>query len=80
MWKDDRFMCNLNWGSTLIFHDILKSHKIVFIVYISLKNYKIWMLRPCFIPEVACSVLSVGIFSVSSLLRDVFSTAWEHYV
>ncbi len=43
-----------------------------------LKNYKIWKRRPCFIPQVTCSVLSVGVLSVSSLLCDVFFTVWEH--
>ncbi len=47
------------------------------------KNDKIWklrVLRPCFIPEAACSVFSVSVLSVSSLLCDVFFTAWEHDV
>ncbi len=38
---------------------------------------EILKLRPCFIPEVACSVFSVGVLPVSSLLCDVFFTAWE---
>ncbi len=40
------------------------------------KNDTIWKLRLCFIPKVTCSVLSVGALSVSSLLHDVFFTAW----
>ncbi len=34
---------------------------------------KLRVLRPCFIPEVTCSVFSVSVLSVSSLLCDVFS-------
>ncbi len=45
-----------------------------------LQNDKIWKLRPCFIPEVTCSVLTVGMLSVSSLLHNVFFTVWEHGV
>ncbi len=30
-------MCRLNWGATLIWHNTLKSHKIIFIVWITLK-------------------------------------------
>ncbi len=33
-----------------------------------------------FMYKVTCSVLSVGALSVSSLLHDVFFTAWEHDV
>ncbi len=40
-----------------------------------LQNDTILKLTPCFIPNVTCSVLSVGTFSVSSLLRNVFFTA-----
>ncbi len=43
-----------------------------------LPNFKIWKLTLCFIPKVTCSVLSVGELSVSSLLRNVFFTVWEH--
>ncbi len=39
-----------------------------------------WRRRLCFIPEVSCSVLSVGVLSVSSLLCNVFFTTWEHDV
>ncbi len=42
------------------------------------KNDKNWKLRPCFLSEVTCSVLSVGMLSVFSLLRNVFFTVWEH--
>ncbi len=52
--------CRLNWAATVIWHDTLKSNKTVFIVWISLKNDRIWKLRLCFIPKVTCSVLSVG--------------------
>ncbi len=45
-----------------------------------LQNDKNWKLRLCFIPKVTCSVLSVGVLSVYSLLRDVFFTAREHDV
>ncbi len=40
----------------------------------------IWKLRVCFIPKATCSVLSIDELSVSSLLRSVFFTAWEHDV
>ncbi len=39
-----------------------------------LKNDKIWKLRPCFVET--CSVLSVGVLSVSYLLRSV-CVVWE---
>ncbi len=64
----------------MIIYHTLKSLKTIFIVWISLKNVKIWKLRPCFTPEVTWSVLSVSTLSVSSLLRDVLFTAWEHDV
>ncbi len=38
IWKDDRFTCLLNWGVSLICYDSLKSHKTVFIVWISFKK------------------------------------------
>ncbi len=44
-----------------------------------LKDDNIWKLRLCFIPIVTCSVLPVSMLSVSSLLHDVFFTAWEQF-
>ncbi len=74
--KRHQFTCCLKWSA--ICHDTIKSPKSVFIVWVSLKIDKIWMLTLCFIPNITCSVLSVGALSVSSLISDVFSTEWEH--
>ncbi len=35
---------------------------------------KIWKLKPCFIPELTCSLFLVAVLSISSLLRNVFFT------
>ncbi len=61
-----RSCVHLNWGTTVICHNTLKSHKIVFFNF--LKKDHIWKLRLCFIPE----VLSVGVLLVSSLLLDMY--------
>ncbi len=48
-----------------------------------LKSLKFELKNPAetlFIPEIICTVLSVGVLSVSSLLRDVFFTPLEHGV
>ncbi len=74
--KDDLFTCCLNWGATVTCHDTLKSYKTLFIVWISF--FLLLKGRPCFIPEVTCSVFSVGVLSVFSLFPDVFFTVWEH--
>ncbi len=74
----DWFTCCLNWDTTAFCCNTLKSHLMVFIVWISLKNDRIWKLILCFIPKVTCSVLFVGVLSVSSLLCNVFFTTWGH--
>ncbi len=38
IWKNDLCMCCLNWRATAIRHNTLKSHKTVFIVWISWKK------------------------------------------
>ncbi len=73
--REDQFTCHLNWGDKAICHDSLKSHKTVFIVWISLKkNDNIWKLRLCFIPKVTCFILSIGTLSVCSFFSNVFFT------
>ncbi len=57
-------------------HDTLNSHKMVFIDWISLKKDKIWKLRPCFIPEVTCSVNCSSTLQLASggIYTSLFAT------
>ncbi len=75
IWKDDRFTRRLNWGTTAICHDTLKSHKMVFVV----GSDKIWKLRLCFIPKVTCCLVCRRVVSFLFVPWCIF-TAWKHDV